>query len=225
MTFNGNRYRYHSGLLMNSLQPSGYCTCRQGQKHAFVFPTYFICVFRTFLSINSKYTPYTVMNECVSNGGTLYSRWGKQRFKYRWQKPEASVHSNALVTHSIPFLIYAVPLNISNASLPFDLYFSTRGVWNKNGKIKTLRRASESETGSDRLDLKRQQEFHFSYGLLYPSIDICFAIRVLDIGVLFFKGSLPRNAKVLIFELISYRSAMELNANSSLNKSFLFWWT
>ena len=73
-------------------------------------------------------------------------------------------------------------------------------------------------TGSDRLDWERQQEFYFSYGLLYPSIDICFAIRVLDMGVLFFKSSLPRPAKVLIFELISYRSTMELNANSTLNK-------
>jgi len=77
-------------------------------------------------------------------------------------------------------------------------------------------------TGSDRLDWKRQQEFYFSYGLLYSSFDICFAIRVLDIGVHFFKGSLPRPAKLLIFELISYRSTMELNVNSPLNKAFSF---
>jgi len=80
-------------------------------------------------------------------------------------------------------------------------------------------------TGSDRLDWKRQQKFYFSYGLLYHSIDICFSIRVLDIGVLFFKGSLPRLEKVLILELISYRSTMELNANSPLNKSLFFYWT
>ena len=43
--------------MMNPLQPSGYCTCRQGQKLALVFPTYFIGVFRTLLSINTKYTP------------------------------------------------------------------------------------------------------------------------------------------------------------------------
>jgi len=49
-----------------------------------------------------------------------------------------------------------------------------------------------------------------------------FSIRVLDIGVLFSKGSLPRPEKVLILELISYRSAMELNANSPLNKSIFF---
>ena len=99
------------------------------------------------------------------------------------------MHSNALVTHSIPFPNHAVPLKGSNVSFPFDLYFSTRGVRNKNGKIKTLRQASESVTGSDRLDWKRQQEFYFSYGLLYHSIDIRFSTRVLDIGVLFFKGS------------------------------------
>jgi len=55
MTFNGNRYRYHCGLMMNFLQPSGYCTCRQGQKLACVLLAYFIYVFRTLLSINSKY--------------------------------------------------------------------------------------------------------------------------------------------------------------------------
>jgi len=60
--------------MMNPLQPSGYCTCRQGQKLASVFPTYFIFVFRTLLSINSKYTPYIVLTDGVSNGGTLYSR-------------------------------------------------------------------------------------------------------------------------------------------------------
>ena len=42
---------------MNPLQPSGYCACRQGQKLASVFPTYFIFVFRTLLSMNRKYTP------------------------------------------------------------------------------------------------------------------------------------------------------------------------
>jgi hypothetical protein len=31
-TFNGNRYHYHCGLMMNLLQPSGYCACRQGAK-------------------------------------------------------------------------------------------------------------------------------------------------------------------------------------------------
>ena len=118
-----------------------------------------------------------------------------------------------------------MPLKVSNVSFPFDLYFSTRGVWNKNGKINTLRQASESGTGSDRLDWKRQQELYFSYGLLHHSIDICFSIRFLDIGVLFFKGSLPRPEKVLILELISYRSTMELNANSPLNKSLFFCWT
>ena len=76
-------------------------------------------------------------------------------------------------------------------------------------------------TGSDRLDWKLQQEFYFSYGLLFHSIDICFSIRVLDIGVLFFKGSLPRPDKVLILELISYRSNMKINANSPLKKTFL----
>ena len=34
---------------MNPLQPSGYRTCRQGQKLASVFTTYLICVFRTLL--------------------------------------------------------------------------------------------------------------------------------------------------------------------------------
>jgi len=43
--------------MMNFLQPSGYCMCRQGQKLAFVFLAYFICVFHTVLSMNSKYTP------------------------------------------------------------------------------------------------------------------------------------------------------------------------
>jgi len=42
MTFNGNRYQYHSGSMMNHLQPGRYCTSRQGQKLAYVFPTYFI---------------------------------------------------------------------------------------------------------------------------------------------------------------------------------------
>ena len=80
-------------------------------------------------------------------------------------------------------------------------------------------------TGSDRLDWKRQHEFYFSYGLLYHSIDICFAIRVVDTGVLFFKGSLPHPEKVLILELISYRSTMEINANIPLNKGLFFCWT
>jgi len=56
MTFNGNRYLYHSGLMMNPLQPSGYLCVAKG-KNLPVFPTYFICAFRTLLSINSKYTP------------------------------------------------------------------------------------------------------------------------------------------------------------------------
>jgi hypothetical protein len=43
--------------MKNPLQSGGYCTCRQGQKIASVFSTYLICVFRTLLSINSKYTP------------------------------------------------------------------------------------------------------------------------------------------------------------------------
>jgi len=73
MTFNGNRHRYLSGLMMNLLQPSRYCTCRRGQKRNFVFLAYIICVFRMLLSINSKYTPYTVFTDCVSNGGTLFS--------------------------------------------------------------------------------------------------------------------------------------------------------
>lgn len=72
-------------------------------------------------------------------------------------------------------------------------------------------------TGCDRLDWKRQQEFYFSYGFLYHSIDIRFAIRVLDIDVLFFMGSLPRPEKVFILGLISDRSTMELNANSPLH--------
>ena len=169
--------------------------------------------------------PYTVLTDCVSNGGTLYSLWGKQRFNYRSQKPEASVHSNALVTHGIPFPNHTVPLKVSNVSFPFDLYFRTRGVWNKNGKIKTLRQASESLTGSDRLNWKRQEVFYCSYGLLYPSIVIWFANLVLDIGVLFFNGSLPRPEKVLNIELIFYRSTMEVNANSPSNKSLFFCWT
>ena len=74
-------------------------------------------------------------------------------------------------------------------------------------------------TSSDRLDWKRQQEFYLRYGLLYHSI------RALDIGVLFFEGSLPRPAKVLILELISYRSTMEINANIPLNKGLFFCWT
>jgi len=53
-------------------------------------------------------------------------------------------------------------------------------VRNKNGEIKTLRQASESVTGSDSLDWKRQQEFYFSNVLFYLSIDTCFAIRVLE---------------------------------------------
>jgi len=79
--------------------------------------------------------------------------------------------------------------------------------------------------GNDLLDWKCQQEFYFSYGLLCHSIDIHFAILVLDKGVLFFKVSLPRPEKDLIFELISYRSTMELNANSPLNKRLFFSWT
>ena len=55
--FNGNRYRYHCGLITNLLQPSGYCTCHRGQKLACVFLVYFISVFRMLLSINSKYSP------------------------------------------------------------------------------------------------------------------------------------------------------------------------
>jgi len=153
-----------------------------------------------------------------------YSRLGKQRFNYSSQKPEASVHSNALVTHSIPFPNHAVPLKVSNVSFPFDLYFSTRGVWNKNGKLDITTRQWISD-GSDRLDWKRQQEFYFIYGLLYHSIDICFSISVLDVGVLFFKGSLPRLEKVLILDLISYRSTIERHANSPLNKSLFFCWT
>jgi len=43
--------------MMNLLQPSGYCTCRQGQKLACVLFAYFIYVFRMLLSINSKYPP------------------------------------------------------------------------------------------------------------------------------------------------------------------------
>ena len=77
-------------------------------------------------------------------------------------------------------------------------------------------------TGSDRLDWKRQQEFYFSYALLYHSIDVCFPIHVLDIGVLFFKGSLPCPEKVLILEVFSYRITMELNANSPLTQAFSF---
>jgi len=41
--------------MTNLLQPSGYCTCRQGQNLP-VFLTHFIRVFRTLLSINSRYT-------------------------------------------------------------------------------------------------------------------------------------------------------------------------
>jgi len=43
-----------------------------------------------------------------------YSGRGKQRFYYRSQKPEASVHSNGLGTHSVPFPNHAVPLKVSN---------------------------------------------------------------------------------------------------------------
>ena len=142
-------------------------------KLAFVFLAYFICVFRTLLSINSKYSAiqYSLIVFLMEEH---YFRWGKQRLYYHSQKTEASVHSNAPVTHIIPFPNHTVPQKFSNVYFPFDLYFSTRGVWNENGKIKALQQASESGTGSDRLDLKRQQEFYFSYGLLYPSIDICF---------------------------------------------------
>jgi len=80
-------------------------------------------------------------------------------------------------------------------------------------------------TGCDRLDWKRQQEFYFSYGFLYHSIDIRFAILVLDIGILFFMGSLPPTAKVFILGLISDRSTVELNVNSPLHKNPFFWWT
>ena len=167
-------------------------------KTCLCFPHIFnFCV--PYVALNQQQIyPYTVLTDCVSNGGTLYSRWGKSS-NYRWQKPEASMHSNALVTHSIQFPKHAVPLKVSNVSVPFYLYFSTRGLWNKNGKIKTLRQASESATGSDRLDWKRQQEFYFIYGLLYPSIDICFAIRVLDIGILFFKGFAPTPSESAYF--------------------------
>jgi len=195
-------------------------------KTCLCFPHIFSHIFHLcvpYVALNQQQIyPHTVFTDCVSNGGTLYSRWGKQRFYYRSQKPETLVYSNALVTHSIPFPNHAVPLKFSNVSFPFDLYFSTRGVWNKNGKIKTLQQASESVTGSDPLDWKRQQEFYFSYSLLYHSIDICFSIRVLDIGFLFFKRSLPRPEKLLILELISCRRTTELNAKSPLNKSFYF---
>jgi len=43
--------------MMNLLQPSGYCTCRQGQKLACVLLAHFIYVFHMLLSINSKYPP------------------------------------------------------------------------------------------------------------------------------------------------------------------------
>ena len=43
--------------MMNLLQPSGYCTCRQGQKLACVLLAHFIYVFRMLLSINSKHPP------------------------------------------------------------------------------------------------------------------------------------------------------------------------
>jgi len=169
---------------------------------------YHLCV--PYVALNQQQIyPYTVLTKCVSNGGTLYSRWRK-RFNYRSQKPEDSVHSNAQASHSIPFPNHAVPLNVLNLSFQFDLYFTTRWVRNKNGEIKTLRQASESVTGSDSLDWKCQQELYFSYGLLYHSNDICFAIRVLEIGVLFFKYSLPLPEKVLILELIFYRSNMNL---------------
>ena len=80
---------------MNILQPSGYCTYRQGQKLAFVSLAYFICV--PYVAFNQQQIfPYTVFTECVSNGG-------KQRFYYRSQKPAVLVHSKSLVTHSIPF--------------------------------------------------------------------------------------------------------------------------
>jgi hypothetical protein len=62
----------------------------------------------------------------------------------------------------------------------------------------------------------------FSYGFLYHSIDIRFAILVLDIDVLFFMGSLPRTAKVFILGLISDRNTVELNVNSPLHKSPFF---
>jgi len=71
--------------MMNPLQPSDYFTCRQGQKLAFVFPTYFICVFRTLLSINSKYTAihyslivFLLEEHCILGG--------KQRFYYSSHK-------------------------------------------------------------------------------------------------------------------------------------------
>ena len=57
---------------MNPLQPSGYCTCRQGQKFASVFPTYFICV--PYVALNQQLiSPYIEFTDCVSNGGTLFS--------------------------------------------------------------------------------------------------------------------------------------------------------
>ena len=138
----------------------------------------FLC---PYVALNQQHIyPYIVLTDCVSNGGTLYSRWRKPLFNYRSQKPEASVYSNVLVTHSIPFPNHAVPLKVSNVSFQFDLYFTTRWVRNKNGEVKTLRQARESVTGSDILDWKRQQKFYFSNVLLYHSIDTCFAIRVLD---------------------------------------------
>jgi len=77
-------------------------------------------------------------------------------------------------------------------------------------------------TGCDRLDWKRQQEFYFSYSFLYHSIDIRFAILVLDIDVLFFMGSLTHPAKVFILGLISDRSTVELNATVHYTKAFSF---
>ena len=161
MAFNDNRCRYHCGLMMNHLQPSGYWTCRQGQYLPLC--SWNITFFFLYVALNLQQIYfYTAFINCVPNGGTLYSRWGNQRFYYRSQTPEDSAHSNALVTHSIPFPNHAVPLKVSNVSFLFDLYFSTRGVWNKNGEVKALRQASESVTVSYRLDWKRQQEFYFS---------------------------------------------------------------
>ena len=81
----------------------------------------------------------------------LYPRWEKKRSNYRLQKPEASVHSNALVTqHTVPQPCRAA----KGFECIFQIWFifQYQGVWNKNGKIKTLRQANESVTGSDRLD-------------------------------------------------------------------------
>jgi hypothetical protein len=161
MTFNGNRYRYHCMLMLNPLQRSGCCTCRQGQNlPLFSSHISFVC---SYVALNQQQIyPYTVFTDCISNGGTLYSRWGKQRLYYRWQKPEASVHSNALVTHGVPFPKPCRAAKGFECIFPIWFIFQYQREWNKNGKIKTLRQASVSVTGSDRLDWKRQQQFYFS---------------------------------------------------------------